>query len=49
MNKWGKNALVTFEADGAVVHLTEENVLPSLQRAGRKLDAQGIKKCRTGW
>ncbi|MDV5171407.1 aminopeptidase PepB [Photobacterium rosenbergii] len=41
--KWGNNALVTFEADGAVVHLTEENVLPSLQRAGRKLDAQGIK------
>lgn len=50
--QWGKNALVTFEADGAVVHLTEENVLPSLQRAGRKLDSQGIKKVELageGW
>ncbi|MGF1738301.1 aminopeptidase PepB [Photobacterium satsumensis] len=50
--KWGKNALVTFEADGAVVHLTEENMLPAIQRAGRKLDAQGIKNVELageGW
>ena len=50
--KWGKNALVTFEADGAVVHLTEENVLPAIQRAGRKLDSQGIKQVELvgeGW
>ncbi|PSU32026.1 aminopeptidase PepB [Photobacterium lutimaris] len=50
--KWGKNALVTFEADSAVVHLTEENVLPAIQRAGRKLDAQGIKNVELvgeGW
>ncbi|MGF1730294.1 aminopeptidase PepB [Photobacterium kasasachensis] len=42
--KWGKNALVTFEAEGAKVHLAAENPLAAIQRAGRKLDAQGIKQ-----
>ena len=42
--KWGKNAIVTFEAEGAKVHLTAENPLAAIQRAGRKLDAQGIKQ-----
>lgn len=42
--KWGKNALVTFESEGAVVHLTDDNPLAAIQRAGRKLDGQGIKQ-----
>lgn len=42
--KWGKNALVTFESEGAVVHLTDEYPLAAIQRAGRKLDGQGIKQ-----
>ncbi len=42
--KWGKNALVTFEAKGTIVHLTDETPLAAIQRAGRKLDAQGIKQ-----
>ncbi|MGF1725086.1 aminopeptidase PepB [Photobacterium nomapromontoriensis] len=42
--KWGANALVTFQAEGAVIHLTDENVLAAIQRAGRKLDSQGIKQ-----
>lgn len=41
--KWGKNALLTFSAEGAVIHLNDDNPLTALQRAGRKLDGQGIK------
>ncbi|WP_299015765.1 aminopeptidase PepB [uncultured Photobacterium sp.] len=50
--KWGNNALVTFEAEGAVIHLTDENPLAAIQRAGRKLDGQGIKQVELtgeGW
>ncbi|MGF1699221.1 aminopeptidase PepB [Photobacterium makurazakiensis] len=50
--KWGKNALITFEADGAVIHVNADDVLASIQRAGRKLDNQGIKQVELagdGW
>ncbi|PSW19673.1 aminopeptidase PepB [Photobacterium sanctipauli] len=50
--KWGKGALVTFEAEGAVVHVNESDALASIQRAGRKLDSQGIKQVELvgeGW
>ncbi|WP_305371133.1 aminopeptidase PepB [Photobacterium leiognathi] len=42
--QWGNNALVSFSPEGAVVHLTENDTLCNLQRAARKLDAQGIKQ-----
>ncbi|KJF99975.1 aminopeptidase PepB [Photobacterium leiognathi] len=42
--QWGNNALVSFGPEGAVVHLTENDTLGNLQRAARKLDAQGIKQ-----
>ncbi|MGF1680546.1 aminopeptidase PepB [Photobacterium minamisatsumaniensis] len=50
--KWGKNALITFETDGAVIHVNADDVLASIQRAGRKLDNQGIKQVELagdGW
>ncbi|WP_305818509.1 aminopeptidase PepB [Photobacterium leiognathi] len=42
--QWGNNALVSFGPEGAVLHLTENDTLGNLQRAARKLDAQGIKQ-----
>ncbi|WP_318444575.1 aminopeptidase PepB [Photobacterium leiognathi] len=42
--QWGNNALVSFGPEGAVVHLAENDTLGNLQRAARKLDAQGIKQ-----
>ncbi|WP_060990122.1 aminopeptidase PepB [Photobacterium leiognathi] len=42
--QWGNNALVSFGPEGAIVHLTENDTLGNLQRAARKLDAQGIKQ-----
>ncbi|KLV05990.1 aminopeptidase B [Photobacterium aquae] len=50
--QWGKNAQISFAADGAIVHLTDGNVLAAVQRAGRKLDGQGIKQVHLagdGW
>ena len=41
--QWGKNALLSFAAQGATIHVTDDHVLTTIQRAGRKLDAQGIK------
>ncbi|GAL08787.1 peptidase B [Photobacterium aphoticum] len=46
--QWGANALVTFQPEGAVVHLTGDNALVAVQRAGRKLDGQGIKQVVLG-
>lgn len=42
--KWGDNALLTFNNEGAVVHLSGNQGLTKIQRAGRKLDGQGIKQ-----
>ncbi|UXI00710.1 aminopeptidase PepB [Photobacterium sp. TY1-4] len=42
--KWGNNALLTFNTEGAVVHLNGNQPLIAIQRAGRKLDGQGIKQ-----
>lgn len=39
---WGEKALLSFDESGATVHVTE-NALDNVQRAGRKLDGQGIK------
>lgn len=50
--KWGSNALVTFVGEGALVHLNDDNLLDTIQRAGRKLDGMGIKQVQLtgeGW
>jgi len=41
---WGKNALLSFDAEGAHVHVKNASELDQIQRAARKLDAQGIKQ-----
>ena len=43
--QWGENALVSFEANQVNIHINSEGVarLQDIQKAGRKLDAQGLK------
>lgn len=41
--QWGTNALLSFSADGTTVHLSGDQQ-STLQRAGRKMDTQGIKQ-----
>ncbi len=41
--QWGKNAIVSFNAEGASVHVEQTADLDTIQRAARKLDNQGIK------
>ncbi|HIF9148065.1 TPA: aminopeptidase PepB [Photobacterium damselae] len=51
-DKWGNNALVSFDANGAVIHLTGFDPLLTIQRAARKLDSQGMKQLELagdGW
>ncbi len=40
---WGEKAILSFSDQGAVIHLGEGHDLGAVQRAARKLDAQGIK------
>ncbi|WP_163921163.1 aminopeptidase PepB [Photobacterium sp. Alg240-V54] len=42
-SQWGTNALISFGAEGCVIHATTNDILGDIQRAGRRLDAQGIK------
>ncbi|UTM56634.1 aminopeptidase PepB [Photobacterium sp. CCB-ST2H9] len=42
--QWGENALVSYTADGVQIHITNDDVLNTIQRAGRTLDGQGIKQ-----
>ncbi|HCH00970.1 MAG TPA: aminopeptidase PepB [Vibrio sp.] len=42
-SQWGEKALLSFSADGAIVHLPSASDFDSAQRAARKLDSQGIK------
>ncbi|WVD64081.1 aminopeptidase PepB [Utexia brackfieldae] len=49
---WGKNALISFNDVGAIIHYRENHRLGAIQRAGRKLDGQGIKSIKLageGW
>jgi len=39
---WGEKALLSFGETGATIHVTEQTQ-DNIQRAGRKLDGQGIK------
>ena len=43
---WGENALISFNQGSAFIHLTgsSSDWLRLIQRAGRRLDAQGIKQ-----
>ncbi|MFV0576925.1 MAG: aminopeptidase PepB [Vibrio sp.] len=41
--QWGKKAILSFGAEGAVVHTQSATDIDSIQRAARKLDGQGIK------
>ncbi|SMY18137.1 aminopeptidase PepB [Photobacterium aquimaris] len=42
-SQWGTNALISFGAEGCVIHITTNDLFGDIQRAGRRLDAQGIK------
>lgn len=49
---WGDKALLSTNADGMTIHLTAEGRLGAIARAGRKLDAQGIRRVQLagdGW
>jgi PepB aminopeptidase len=51
---WGENAIVSFEQGRAFIHLTgsQSDWLRIIQRAGRRLDGQGIKQLTllgNGW
>lgn len=41
--RWGEKALLSSTEQGMTIHLTGNDALISIQRAGRKLDAQGIR------
>ncbi|MWN90854.1 aminopeptidase PepB [Gilliamella sp. Pra-s65] len=40
--QWGKNALLSFSDDAITIHYDTQHRLGAIQRAGRKLDNQGI-------
>lgn len=41
--RWGKNALYSIDNNGITLHVTDNDDLDRIQRAGRKIDGQGIK------
>ena len=41
--RWGEKALLSSTESGMTIHLTGADALMSIQRAGRKLDGQGIR------
>ena len=50
--QWGKDALLSFSDDAITIHYKSEHRLGAIQRAGRKLDNQGIKAVKLtgeGW
>lgn len=51
-SKWGKDALLSFSDESITIHYKTEHRLGAIQRAGRKLDNQGIKSVKLsgkGW
>ena len=42
--QWGENALLSFNDKGATIHLPQDHLFDSVQRAARKLAVQGIKE-----
>lgn len=50
--RWGEKALLSTHDQGMIIHLTSKDALDAIQRAGRKIDGQGIKKIKLagdGW
>ncbi|MEZ8826184.1 aminopeptidase PepB [Vibrio amylolyticus] len=41
--QWGEKAILSFSDSGATVHIGEGHDLGAIQKAARKLDAQGVK------
>lgn len=41
--QWGENAILSFTEQGTTIHHTDGELVDVIQRAGRKLDGQGIK------
>ena len=41
--RWGEKALLSTNGEGMTIHLTGADKLGAIQRAGRKIDGQGIK------
>lgn len=49
---WGEKALLSTSSEGMTIHLTGNGKLGAIQRAGRKIDGQGIKNVKLageGW
>lgn len=44
--RWGEKALMSTNENGMTIHLAENCKLVTVQKAGRKLDAQGIKNIK---
>ncbi|MBE0365239.1 PepB aminopeptidase [Pseudoalteromonas ulvae UL12] len=40
---WGQGAPLSFDQQGAIIHLSQEETLKNIQKAGRAISAQGIK------
>ena len=40
---WGESASLSFNEHGATVHLSEQETLKNVQKAGRTIASQGIK------
>lgn len=50
--QWGEKAILSFVANGATIHLSDSHDLGAIQRAARKLEAQGIREASLegeGW
>lgn len=50
--RWGEKALLSTNSEGMVIHLTGADELAAIQRAGHKVDGQGVKKVKLageGW
>ncbi|ATA21019.1 PepB aminopeptidase [Gibbsiella quercinecans] len=50
--RWGEKALLSTNSEGMVIHLTGAEELAAIQRAGHKVDGQGVKKVKLageGW
>lgn len=42
--RWGENALISCDDQGMILHITGSDSSGQIQRAGRKIDAQGIRQ-----
>jgi len=50
--QWGQSALLSYSDAGITIHYKKESELDAIQRAGRKIESQGIQHCKLegeGW